>query len=144
MSRPNGFTLVEVLVVVFIVGIITATFPGAIASYQGRTSLNTAFHTTMQSLRRAQVLSQAVDGDETWGVYLQNGSVTIFRGASFGSRDTNEDETFDISTNVTLGGLSEIVFDRLTGEPQPTGSITFDTNHDSRALIINEKGALEL
>lgn len=56
-------------------------------SFQVRNDLDIAATTIVQSLRRAQVLSQAVDGETNWGVNVKSGSITIFKGVSYDARD---------------------------------------------------------
>ncbi|MFC1645110.1 Tfp pilus assembly protein FimT/FimU [Patescibacteria group bacterium] len=142
--KNKGFTLIEVLLVVAVVAILAGFSAPILNSFQVKNDLNTAINIIAHSLRRAQVLSQAVDGDISWGVDIRNGSVTIFRGATYESRDANFDEAFDISGSIVTSGISEIVFNKFYGEPGVTGSITLTAvMGDPRGLTINEKGMIE-
>jgi len=123
-SRSHaGFTLLELLLSV---AVISALAGLSLPVYQ--------------SARRAQVLSQAVDSDTTWGVKAQSGSIVIFKGTSYSVRDANFDEIFDVPGNISVGGASEIVFAKFTGFPQTTGTMNISTESDSRSVTINEKG----
>lgn len=110
-------------------------------SFQVRNDLDIAAVTTAQTLRRAEALAQAVDGDISWGVNIQSGSVTLFKGTSYAARDTAFDEVFDVPTSITPSGLSEIVFTKFTGLPASTGTITLTSNiNETRSITINAKG----
>ncbi len=108
-----------------------------------RNDLDIAVGTVAQTLRRAQMESQAMRGDKTWGVYIGNGSITLFRGPMYGVRDEEYDEENGFPSTISSSGVNEVVFNRLTGDPQTTGVITLSsTNGDVRTLTINEKGTI--
>jgi Tfp pilus assembly major pilin PilA len=112
--------------------------------FQNRNDLDIATVTIAQSARRAQVLSQAVDGDISWGITIQSGSVVIFKGPSYAGRDSIFDEVFEVSTSITQSGMSEIVFAKFTGLPQTTGTITLTSaNNETRNVIVNSKGMID-
>jgi type II secretory pathway pseudopilin PulG len=110
-------------------------------AFQNRNDLDIAATTFAQSLRRAQALSQAVDGDSPWGVNIGSGSITVFKGASYAARDASFDEVFAVPTSIAVSGTSGIVFAKMTGAPQTTGTtvLTSSTN-ETRSITINTKG----
>ncbi len=140
----RGFTLLEVLLSITIVAILAGLAIPVYLSFQTRNDLDITTVTLAQSFRRAQVLSQAMDGDTTWGVYIQSGSTTLFQGASYAGRDAGFDEVFDMPTNIVISGVQEVVFTKFTGEPQITGTTTLTSIHnETRNITINEKGMVE-
>lgn len=102
--------------------------------------------TIAQNLRRAQALSRANDGDASWGVAVDpsdNDQIILFQGSSYATRTTAFDEAFDLSPIITVSGVSEVVFDQLTGETADTGTITLTTvNSQTRAITVNAYGAV--
>lgn len=141
VKRVTGFTLLEVLLSIAIIGILAGISMPIYQSFQVKNDLDVAVNTIVQTLRRAQLLSQAVDGDSSWGVYMQNGSITLFQGADYSSHDSNFDEVFDVPTSITFSGIQEIVFTKFSGEPQTTGIITLNSStNETRTITINEKG----
>ena len=143
MSHHRGFTVIELLVVIAIIGLLLMAFPVAITSFQESRQIGTAIQATVQSARRAQALSRATASDASWGVSVQTGSVILFQGASYATRDAAFDEVLEFSDAVQVTGITEIVFDKLTGEPDVTGTIDFETDVSIRTLIMYETGALQ-
>ena len=142
LNKNNaGFTLIEMMLSVAVIAIIGGISVPIYQSFQVRNDLDIAAVTTAQSLRRAQVLAEAVDGDTSWGVEIQSGNITVFKGVSYASRDTNYDEVSDVPTSITSSGLSEVVFTKFTGLPASTGTITLTSNaNETRTITINAKG----
>lgn len=141
IQKKNGITLLEVLLVLATIVVIAAMSLPVYGGMQVKNSLAIQVNTVAQNLRRAQTLSQAVDGDTTWGVYLQSGSITMFQGASYASRDVSFDEVFVVPTNIVFSGVQEVVFTKFTGLPETTGTISLTSiNDETKNLTINEKG----
>lgn len=142
-KNKKGFTLVEILLVVGLIALISGISIPVYQSFQVKNDLDVAINNTAQTLRRAQIFSQAVNGDSVWGVKVQSGSMVFFKGTSYATRDANYDEIFDMPTNISISGLSEIIFSKLTGFPTATGTLTLTTiNNDSGQITINEKGTI--
>ncbi|RJO59197.1 type II secretion system protein [Candidatus Parcubacteria bacterium] len=139
----QGFTLVEVLLSLAVVGIIAASATPVYQALQNRNDLDIAINTTAQAMRRAQLLSQAVANDTTWGVKILTGKISIFQGASYAGRDQNFDEDFSLPSSINLSGLDEAVFAKLSGFPLTSGALTLSSpNNESRTLTLNSKGTI--
>ena len=140
----KGFTLPEVLISVSLLAIIGAMIIPAYRTFLIRNDLDIATVTITQSLRRAQGLSQSGDGDMTWGVRVGVGSILIYKGASYITRDPTYDENTSIPTTIVPTGIIEVTFSKFTGLPFATGTfiLTSQTN-EQRNVTINEKGMVD-
>jgi prepilin-type N-terminal cleavage/methylation domain-containing protein len=142
-ARESGFTLVEVLLSVVIVGMLVGLSLPIYQSFQNRNELDIAAEGIAGMLRRAQVYSRGVSGDSQWGVHVETGSATLFKGASYAGRDATYDETAAIPSSFTVSA-SDVRFSKLTGMPIETGTIATITslNNETRTVTINGKGTV--
>ncbi len=139
----KGFTLTELILVVAIILILALMTPPIYNSFTLRSDLQTVVSSGAQSLRRAQILSQAVMGDESWGVRFQTSTVVIFRGLSFILRDPSFDETINFSSELSVTGTLEFVFEKFSGRALSLGTTTFtNLSGESSTLEVNSKGTV--
>lgn len=143
-SWESGFTLLEVLLTLTLVAALAGVSLPVSYQWIQANDVEIAASTTAQSLRRAQLLSHAVEGDTSWGVSIDQGDdnkIVVFQGSSFDERDAAYDEEFELSEAITVSGNQEIVFSEFTGTPQATGEIEFSVADTlSRKVSINAKG----
>lgn len=138
-----GFTLLETLLSIAIIGLIAGIGAPVYQSFQVRNDLDIGAAIIAQSARRAQMLAQASDGDASWGVRVQSGSIALFKGASYASRDMAYDETFHLPRSIASSGMSEVVYAKFTGLPKMIGAITLTSNaNETRTIAINAKGTV--
>lgn len=135
-----GFSLIEVLLSVAIIGTLAGLSLPVYASFQSRNDLDLTTQSVADALRRAQVYARGVSGDSQWGVAFQSSSVTLFKGSSFATRDTAYDEVISLP-GISTSGLTEVLFSKLSAVPSTTGSIALTTNtNEVRTITINAKG----
>ena len=134
--------MIEMLLSISIIVIILGISAPVYQSLQGKNDLDVAAITIAQTLRRAQTLAQSGDGDALWGVKIQEGAITLFQGPSYASRNTDFDELYEGSESIAVSGVNEVVFDRLTGQPDSTGTISLTYSSEIRNITINEKGTV--
>lgn len=143
-KKNSGFTLLEMLLSVSILALLAVIATPVYQSFQVRNDLEIAKNVAIESLRRAQTLSQSGVGDSAWGVYFSSGDITIFKGPTFATRSLGFDELFDVPASISGSGLSEVVFSKLEGLPSATGTITLTSNtNETRNITINTKGMVD-
>lgn len=143
-SCQTGFILLEVLLSLTVIALLAGVSIPVYRKLQTKNDLDVAITTVVQIGRRAQLRAQAMDGDSNWGIYIQQGSITLFKGDSYFTRDVTVDEVTNILPAITPTGVSEVVFDKFFGEPQITGTITLTSNdNEVRTAVINSKGMFE-
>lgn len=142
-QSSRGFTLLEILLVVAIISIIAGFSMPVYQSFQVKNDLDIAAQTIATDFRRAQTLAEASDGDNTWGVEVLSGSITVFQGASYATRVAAFDEISSLPPTITPSGLAEVIFDRLTGQALSAGTVTLTTSTGLvKTIAISSKGTV--
>lgn len=137
----RGYTIIEILLVLSLIAAIAGIGVPIYQRFQITTNLDIASNTLSQYLKKSQALSQSSDGDSTWGVHINDSIITLFKGASYGLRDVNYDEIFDMTDCITSAGEQEIVFAKLSGEILNDAVITLNSCIGKTNIInINTKG----
>lgn len=136
-----GFTLIEVIIVIIIVGVIFAGISTISFGVLGNSRLTVETDRVVETLRRAQ--SRSVNGlyDDVWSVRVTSSDVTLYKGDDYGTRDTSFDDQLDLNASVN-SSLSDVTFKFKTGATDDTGAITLtsSTSGDSRTININSAG----
>lgn len=140
----RGFTMIEVLLSLSILAMMFVMTVPYYHTFKVRNDLDIAVATVVQDLRRAQILSQITDGDSSWGVHVQVGSILVYKGPSYILRNESFDENTEIPSSITVSGINNINFEKQTGMPQTIGTITFTSNsNETRNVTINQKGTVD-
>ena len=143
-TSRRGFTLPEVLLSLSLLAIIGSMSIPMYSTFFVRNDLDIATNGLVQSLRRAQSLSEGGDGDTTWGVRVGVGSILIYKGANYVLRDPAYDENTSMPTSIVPTGLTEINFSKTLGLPNATGTFFFTSQaNETRTITINEKGMVD-
>lgn len=139
----RGFTLVEILLALGILGLMLAVAQPSYSLFLATMGAQDAEAVYVQTLRRAQLLSEAGEGDSAWGVRISTSSILLYKGSSHASRDTAYDEAFTSATQFSVSGLTDVVFTKFTGFPNAAGTTTISTPGISPAYVaINAKGTI--
>ena len=140
----DGFTLIEVLLVVAIISLITVVSAPLLLSFQDSNELNVATSTVEQYLYEAQSYSRNGAHDCGWGVIIVNQNLILFCGDSYGSRQPAYDTIYEIPSSVFIKKSREIDYSKITGLPQSAGSFIFlARNKQSVIVTVNNKGMLK-
>jgi prepilin-type N-terminal cleavage/methylation domain-containing protein len=140
-NEERGFTLFEIVVSLSILAVLFGIgVPITSRMYQG-------FLATLSTRQVAGVLRSAsnhalsdVDG-VSHGVYVQGSATVIFQGSSYATRDPDFDKKTELFSEV-YSGPTEIVFSRISGFPNATGTWTFVRAGASSTVSVNEVGAI--
>ncbi|MEK7137406.1 MAG: prepilin-type N-terminal cleavage/methylation domain-containing protein [Patescibacteria group bacterium] len=117
-ASRRGFTLLEIALTIGILTILLALTLTVSMNAIGRSALQSAENVLVQTLRRAQTLSQQNVQELNWGVYLcpsvttpgcasAPSSVILFQRtppATFGAYNAGTDQSFEISSTITVSG----------------------------------------
>ena len=143
-SDFRGFTMIEIALSLSILLIIfTMTIP-AYNKFMVRNDTDIAVMSLVENFRRAQVLSQITDGDSSWGVHVATGSILLYKGINYATRDQAYDEDTSVSASIVFSGLNDVLFSKQTGMPQSVGTTTLtSTTNEVRNVTINKKGTVD-
>jgi len=128
----NGFTIVELLVIIGTMVILIALAAPAFQIFQKESDLNNSAEEIINTLRLAQNKTLASEEASQWGVYFENTTppyqYILFKGSSYALRDIFFDEIHKIPKDIEIyeinfGGGKEAVFKRVSGEAIQVGNL---------------------
>lgn len=134
-SAKEGFTLLELIVVIGIIGVAAGISVPVYRDYQIRSDLYLATEQVTQGLGRAQMRAQSAEEDDAWGFYVPAG--VLFKGESYATRDPSFDELYPMPATIGVTGILEVAYSKIEGKPSLTGPVTLTTiNEDQRTIFI--------
>lgn len=139
----QGFTLIEMVLVVGVITAVLAIGAPFYLSLSNRSEVDTAASLLAQDLYQAQSYSRSQNQDSQWGVAVNGQVITLFSGANYAARDQTQDVTYTVPSSVSLSGTSEVVYSKLYGLPQNTGSYTITGGGKTANVTVNNKGMVE-
>jgi prepilin-type N-terminal cleavage/methylation domain-containing protein len=140
--NQKGFSVIELIVVVAVFLIFMAISEWGILNFKFQGDLNTATNDIVQALRHAKANAQQVQGDSKWGVEISAGQITVFEGTSYAGRNSAFDQIINLPNGVSASGLSEVVFEKISGITSNTGTITLTNSSGTKDITINAKGTV--
>ncbi len=150
MRSSRGVTLVEGLAVVAILMLLVGIGARSFFRFTDEQTLAGAASTVRAVLDDARARTLASQGGNIYGVRVESGSVTTFPSAYITGNPANSVVVLpsSIETVASLtGGVSEVVFARLTGAASTTGSITVRLRKNpsaAKVITVNGTGLVEL
>jgi prepilin-type N-terminal cleavage/methylation domain-containing protein len=156
MNEENnaGFTIIELVIVIAILVLLSAIAIPDFISFQKKTDLDNSIQEFASALRTAQSKTLSSENDSQYGVYLKTSvspnQYILFKGTSYAGHDAASDHIYSLKNtseffNISLGGGNEIVFDKLTGVSEESGSVSAriktDTSY-SKTVYISNSGAV--
>ena len=132
----RGLTLIEILVVVVILAIISIFSINALMASGNTQALDKDVKGIIAVLDQARSNTLTSQGNSQYGVHFEADKVVLFKGTTYSSSDSNNRDA-GLSGQTTLssislsGGAVNVVFARLTGKPNVTGTITVQSERQS-------------
>ena len=153
MKNANGFTLLEVVIVMGIVAVLAAAGSGFYTNYNKNVEIKSIAETIIFDLKQAQSNSMTGVGGFKWGVHFVNGATDYYEIFSTPTDYSNGskviDKTIYLPGGVTFSDPAEIstkdiIFQKIRGgvDPSSTGglsdfSITLISQNISKKIIIS-------
>ena len=137
-----GFTLIELVLAIGLTCLLGGL--GLVVSMDFYRSYSSNLNTNIlvSTLERARSRSLDNINEAPHGVHITSGNYILFQGPSYGS-DPAYDEPIPVNAGVTTTGLSDIVFDQLTGETSQPGIIVVHNGPKTASISINSDGRID-
>lgn len=149
--QKKGFTLVEILIVLSILGVIAGIVISGFYEYQKRNAIEFTAARVIGLLEHARNLTLASKSNDRYGVHFSSTEAVFFEGTTYSASGTeNRSVTFGqgiTMTGINLnGGGSDVVFDRLTGGTSHYGTTTLSITASTTQtidIVIHKTGLIE-
>lgn len=144
-SRRRGISMLEVLIILVILGIILAIVLPQFSQMKKDQLLKNVGEDIITTLNKAHSATLASLDSSEYGVHFESDKFTLFKGTIF-SVDGASNEVTNINISVTIsnisltGGASDIYFNRLSGMPSASGTVTISNGTLSKIITISATG----
>lgn len=145
-TATQGFTFVELLLVITILGLIVGLAVPFYQSFQVTSQLDNSTQEIVQALRRAQSQAMASEAYIAHGVHFEQSRYILFRGTTFSPADPFN-ETVDLPPTVIISAMStaDVQFSRVQGVAGQAASLTVSTtNGESNGITISVAGVVNV
>jgi len=147
----KGFSLLEVLIAIFIIGVLAAITVNNMSGARDRKIMEGTADEIVAKLEEVKANSQIGKGGLNYGIKFNDDSYVLFSGLSYDSGDSNN-VTISINSRMELsntisGSSDSVVFSKIKGEPNHTGTITVSLISDpseSMDIVIGELGDISV
>lgn len=148
----KGFTLIETLVAIAVLALLAVIAVSGLSSFQKSGELGRAADMVAGVLRDARGRTLASKNNTRYGVHFDSDKAVLFVGTSYVAGIPSNEETVlpfrvEISAIALGGGGDNVVFQRLSGEVAPTGTITLRVKQEpskTREIQIYQSGVAEI
>ena len=140
MRSLSGFAMIEFLMVTAMIALLGGLTALALEPVYSRYQLRSAEQGLIEALWQAQSKARASETDSAWSVHVAVGSITIFQGISFASRQTSYDEVTDISSAIVPGSATDVIFQKMTGYPTTASTMTLTNANLATTITVNDRG----
>ena len=147
-NNKSGFTLIEIIVVIAIVGILAAIISSPFGKFRNAQALQNTTNAIVSVINSARTKTLASVNNTSYGVHIDSDRVILFTGISYNSEDaTNQIVIFEpqvtLETLSLNGGGAEILFDRLKGTTSQYGTIVIDLpSGQSKTITVQATGSV--
>jgi Tfp pilus assembly protein FimT len=144
--NAHAFSNLEVILVIALITIIGLTSVPFLSRFLVQSATIDTYNNLLAQLRKAQSYAMTGKQNGSWGVYYGTVAGTkkiiLYQGNTYASHvNTTFDESYSVSPNVTITGLTDINFSKVSGTPNTTANITITgTSNTTRNIQINAQG----
>ena len=144
-NEQRAFSVMEIIVVIAVLGLIASLVLAQFNKIRSTQVLNNSVATVLSSLHKARSQTSASINSSVYGVHFQSDQVILFTGTTY-TAGTSSNESIAIISPATIssisltGGASDLYFNRLSGAPSKTGTVTVTASSVSKIITIDATG----
>ncbi len=149
--NKKGYTLVEVLIVIFIISILMMAAIVNYRSFQRGLELTSSTNDVIAALQLAQERTLSSKNDDQYGVHFETDFYAIFKGSDWNASDPDNEVVYFPSnveyTDAWEGTTTTILFNRITGTTSSTNDVILrlsDDHDQSRTIKVLASGRVGL
>jgi prepilin-type N-terminal cleavage/methylation domain-containing protein len=148
MQKTKGFTLVEMLIVLAIVGVLSALFTLSFSTFRNSQTLKNSMDSALALLYEARGDTLAGLNNTQYSVRFETNQMVFFTGTTYNSgTSTNRIVAYDTgvsASSISLsGGASAVSFTQISGAANPYGTITLVAqNGATKSITIGVSGSV--
>ncbi len=141
-------TAVEIMVVIAVLGVLLMIVIPQFSNIRENQVLKSTVADVLSSIDKARAETLSSLNSSQYGVYFQSDKIVIFKGTSYSALDTTNNEITSITAPANISNISllnsgsNVYFNRLTGAPNTTGTVTISSTHYSKIVTIYATGVV--
>ncbi|MEI6316105.1 MAG: prepilin-type N-terminal cleavage/methylation domain-containing protein [bacterium] len=146
-KNESGFTLMEMMIIIFLIVVTCTIVFYNYSAHRNNQALNNGEDEIISILNEARSRTLSGENNAQYGVHFQTNKAVLFSGATFATAGTstseiNLDTTVQISGMGLAGGVSDIVFKKVTGNTDAYGTLTLTSAPTSlqKTITITKNG----
>lgn len=137
----RGFTLLEILVVMAIMSMFFSIGVFVSLNSYKRYVASSERDNLVTLLYKARSMAQNNIDGVPHGLHINNSNYVLFHDSSF-NRGSLSNQITERSESVVINGLTEVIFEPLTGNPVTTGVINIIFGTDTKIITISDEGRI--
>lgn len=147
--NKKGISVIELLVLIAVLGIIFSIVIPQFSKMRENQVLKSGVQDILSSIDKARSQTLSSLSSSEYGVHFQSDKVIIFKGKIF-SAVAGDNEIINIISPATIstitltGGGADIYFNRLSGVPSTSGTVTISTTSYSKIITISATGVASI
>lgn len=146
--KNKGISLIEIIIAIAILIILISVSTSSFVGIKENQVLKNNTEDILLLLNKARSQTLASLDSSEYGIYFSQSQAILFKGKVY-SDGALGNEVINITTpvtisNISLGGTNAFYFNRLSGLPNTSGSITISNSNTNKIITISATGIISV